>query len=158
MAAWNSTNVDGTLMYSSGNRMKRKRDLQGTAQCSKVMFTIWLHCCQAIHQSLSKTLSASGVLQAKKMLDLIGKGPNGVPHSRLFEYMLFLCKVTDHRLEELNPDAAPAGASADMESEQLAPREVLENDQHIEQDLQWCVKHRLMAEVIILGPCYIFAS
>lgn len=81
------------------------------------------------------------------MLDIVGKGPNGVPRSRLFEYMLFLCKVTVHRLDELGPDAAPTAASADMESEQLAPREVLENDQHIEQDLQWCVQHRLMAEV-----------
>lgn len=98
------------------------------------------------------------MLQVDKVLDIIGQGPNGVPRSRLFEYILFLCRVTDHRMDELDPDAAPTEASADMESAQLAPREVLENDQHIEQDLQWCVQHRLMAEVIVFGPCYIYAS
>ena len=104
------------------------------------------------------TLSALELLQAKRVLDVIAGGPHGVPRSRLFEYMLFLRKVTGHRLDEVNPDAAPAGPSADMDDEHLAPREVLENDQHIQQDLQWCVEHRLMAEVVILGPCYIYAS
>lgn len=104
------------------------------------------------------TLSALELLQAKKIHDIVAGGPSGVPRSRLFEYMLFLCKVTGHRLDELDPDAAPAGTSSDTDDEHLTPREVLENDQHIQQDLQWCVQHRLMAQVIVLGPCYMYAT
>ena len=87
----------------------------------------------------------------------ISKGPKGVSRSRLFEYMLYFCKITDHQSDKLDPNAAAARANVDTEpcsrenqdmlSQQLAPREVLEHDEHIEQHLQWCVHHRLIAEV-----------
>ena len=46
MAAWNSTNVDDGLMYS-GSMVKRKQDARGRAECSKVEFATWLHCCSS---------------------------------------------------------------------------------------------------------------
>ena len=99
------------------------------------------------------------------MFDRISKGPKGVTRNRLFEYMLYLCKIADHRSDELDPNAALATANVDMETcltknqdmihQQLAPREVLEHDEHIEQHLQWCVQHHLIVEVILLAlaPC-----
>ena len=82
------------------------------------------------------------------MSDIIGKGPKGVPRIRLFHYLLYLCNRTDHRLDELDSCAA----------NQRDPLERLEHDEHIEQHLQWCVQHRLIAEVIILTPCSTYAS
>ena len=88
--------------------------------------------------------------------------------SRLFEYLMYLCKRTNHRLDELDPNATSTRANTDkdtcpegnqdMSYEQLNSREVLEHDEHIEQHLQWCVQHRLIAEVTILSPCSTYAS
>lgn len=105
----------------------------------------------------------SYVLQELEVSKRISQGPKGVVRSRLFEYLLYLCKRTDHRLAVLDPNAAYASANTHMNTcleedqdtscEQLAPREVLEHDEHIQQHLQWCVQHRLIAEVITLRPC-----
>ena len=97
------------------------------------------------------------------MSDIIARGPGVVTRSRLFEYMLYFCRQTEHRLDELDPAASRGDVGKEIYPEdadhmaynKLSPREILEHDQLIEHDLQWCVQHRLIVEVTDLGPCYL---
>ena len=81
------------------------------------------------------------------MLDRIGRGPQPVTRSRLFEYLLYWCQQTEHRQHDLAPDADVNM----MEDQELAYPEQLEQEDSIQRELQWCLQRRLIVEVRTSG-------
>ncbi|KAL3160560.1 hypothetical protein ABBQ32_010857 [Trebouxia sp. C0010 RCD-2024] len=125
VAAWNSIGADRVVMYNASTG-RTKKDPKGVAAYKK----------------------------AQHVLDRMGRGPQAVTRSRLFEYMLHFCRQIGHRMHELAPDVDVDMMRYMLEDQEeapqvrhdLAPRERLEEDSNIQRDLQWCVQRRLIVE------------